>query len=82
VRCRYATGLLSCGGTVPRQLSERRVIMVTIARLVLDLGVERSAPCMGYTSPVFDDRIAAIGAVGSTLCIHTNIVCMRLNNIV
>jgi hypothetical protein len=36
--------------------------MVTIVRLVLDLRVERSAPCMGYTSPVFAGRIAAIGS--------------------
>jgi hypothetical protein len=35
--------------------------MVTIARLVLDLGVERGARCIEYTSPVFADRIAAIG---------------------
>ena len=74
VRCRYATGLLSRGGTqgsrtlirpaksrVPCQLSERPMVTVTIVRLVLDRGVECSAPCIGYTPPVFAGRIAAIG---------------------
>jgi len=42
-------------------LSERPMIMVTIAHLVLQLGVERSAPCIGYTSPLFAGRVLAIG---------------------
>jgi hypothetical protein len=37
------------------------VMVTTIARLVLELGVERSAPCIGYTSPVFAGRVLAIG---------------------